>query len=99
MIDIKLVRENPEIVRENLKKRGMNEKDVDNLISLDKNWRDVKSEVDKLRARRNKVSEEINQAKKQNKNTDSLIKEAKDIPKKIENLEKELSESAEKRDS
>ena len=99
MIDIKLIRENPETVRENLKNRGMSEKDVDNLISLDKKWRDVKNEVDRLRARRNKVSEEINQAKKQKKNTDSLIKEAKDIPQKIENLEKELSESAEKRDS
>ena len=99
MIDIKLIRENPEIVRENLKNRGMSEKDVDNLISLDKKWRDVKNEVDKLRARRNKISEEINQAKKQKKNIDSLIKEAKDIPKKIEELEKELKELAEKRDS
>ena len=99
MIDIKLIRENPEIVRESQKKRGMSEKDVDNLISLDKKWRDVKNEVDKLRARRNKISEEINQAKKQKKNIDSLIKEAKDIPKKIEELEKELKELAEKRDS
>jgi seryl-tRNA synthetase len=99
MIDIKLIRENPEIVRESQKKRGFSVEDVENLISLDKEWREVKNEADKLRARRNKVSEEINQAKKQNKNIDSLIKEAKDIPQKIEELEKELKELAEKRDS
>ncbi len=99
MIDIKLIRENPKIVKESQKKRGINEKDVENLISLDKEWREIKGEVDKLRARRNKVSEEINQAKKQKKNVDLLIKEAKDIPKKIENLEKKLNELAKKRDS
>ncbi|MDD5191890.1 MAG: serine--tRNA ligase [Candidatus Nanoarchaeia archaeon] len=99
MIDIKFIRENPKLVKESQKKRGMNEKDVDNLISLDKNWRDAKNEVDKLRARRNKISEEINQAKKQKKNVDSLIKEAKEIPDKIGKLEKELNELAEKRDS
>jgi len=99
MIDIKLIRENPELVKESQKKRGMDEKDVELLLDLDKKWRDAKNEADKLRARRNKVSEEINQAKKQKKNIDLLIKEAKEIPQKIEELEKKLKELAEKRDS
>lgn len=98
MLDIKLIRENPKLVKDNLKKRGMNEKDVDTFLELDEKWRDLKQEVDKLRARRNKLSEEINQAKKQNKNVDSLIKEAKEVPKKIEENEKKLSELKEKRD-
>jgi|SRR3989344_2882886 len=99
MIDIKLIRENPEIVRKSQKNRGMSEKEVDQLIKLDKEWRDIKGESDKLRSRRNKISEEINQAKKQKKSVDSLIKEAKEIPQKIEDLEKKLNELAEKRDS
>lgn len=99
MIDIKLIRENPKIVKENQKKRGMNEKDVDTLINLDKKWREIKQQNDKLRAERNKISEEINQARKQknNKKAEELIKKAQEIPKKIAENEKTLSELEEKR--
>ena len=64
MLDVKLIRENPEIVKENQKKRGLDVKIVDDFILLDKKWRELKKEVDKLRWERNKISEEINQAKK-----------------------------------
>jgi len=80
MIDIKLIREHPEIVKENIKNRGSDETKVNDILKLDKEWRELKEEIDKLRARRNKLSEEINLAKKQGKKTDSLIKEAKEIP-------------------
>lgn len=99
MIDIKLIRENPKVVRDSQKKRGMSEKDVDNLLELDKKWRELKERVDLLRSRRNKVSEQINQAKKHGKNTDIIIKEAKEIPKQLEDAEKELHETFEKRNS
>ena len=55
MIDIKLLRENPEIVKESQKKRAMDEKVVDNFLKLDKEWRELKAEVDGLRSRRNKI--------------------------------------------
>jgi len=99
MIDIKLIRENPELVKESQKKRGMDEKQVDQLLSLDKKWRELKDDSDKLRSSRNKVSEQINQAKKQGKNADKFIKEAKEIPEKLAKLEQELAHIADKRDS
>ena len=97
MIDINLIRENPKLVKESQKNRGMNEKDVDKLLDLDKEWRELKQEVDNLRSRRNKISEEINKAKKSGKNAHNLIEEAREIPGKLENKEKLMKEIEEKR--
>jgi len=99
MLDIKLLRENPQIVRKSQKERGMSEKEVDVVINLDKQWRSLKEEVDKLRAKRNSVSKEINEAKKSGKNADNLMKEAKEIPQKLADKEKEMNELKEKRDN
>ena len=98
MIDIKLIREHPETVKESQRKRGFPEKDVDVLISLDKEWRSLKEEVDELRSKRNKVSEGINKAKKLNKNPESFIKEAKELPKKLEDKETLMNEKINARD-
>ncbi len=97
MLDIKLIRENPEKVRESQKKRGMDEKEVDRLLELDKKWREVKQETDELRAERNKISEKINEAKKQGKKADELIKRAREIPEKLKEKEEELRVLDEKR--
>ncbi|MEK6820191.1 MAG: serine--tRNA ligase [Nanoarchaeota archaeon] len=97
MLDINLIRENPKIVKESQKKRGLDEKEIDLLLRLDKEWRELKQEVDNLRARRNKISEEINQAKKQGKNTGRLIEEAKEIPKKLENKERVMKQKEDER--
>ena len=61
MIDIKLLRENPELVKENIKKKFQEEKLhlVDEVLELDEKVRAVKTEGDNLRAERNKVSKEI----------------------------------------
>jgi len=99
MLDIKLIREHPEVVRESQKKRGMDDKEVNKFLELDKKWREIKYEVDSLRSKRNKISEEINSAKKSGKNIDHLIKEAKEIPKKLEDKENELKNLEEKRNS
>ena len=89
MIDIKLVRENPELIKENIKKKFQNEKLVlvDKIIKLDEEWRKLKYEGDSLRSERNKISQEINQAKKQKKDAKALIKKAKEIPNKLKKLE------------
>jgi seryl-tRNA synthetase len=97
MLDINLIRNNPKMVKENQKKRGMDEKEVDLVLELDKKWRGAKQEVDNLRAERNKVSENINNAKKQKKNVDELIKRAKEIPIKLQEKESEMKENEEKR--
>ncbi|MBS3095589.1 serine--tRNA ligase [Candidatus Woesearchaeota archaeon] len=98
MIDIKLIREHPETVKESQRKRGFPEEDVDVIISLDKEWRSLKEEVDELRSKRNKVSEGINKAKKLNKNPESFIKEAKELPKKLEDKETLMNEKINARD-
>ncbi len=91
MIDIKILRENPDLVRENIKKKFQNAKLplVDKVIELDREWRTARGEADKLRSQRNKVSEEINKAKKNKdeKTAKQLIEEAKKIPEEIVKLE------------
>ena len=91
MIDIKLIRENPELVKENIKKKFKDEKIqlVDKLIKLDEEWRKLKYSEDNLRAERNKISEEINKAKKSkdDKKSKELIVKAKKIPEEIEKFQ------------
>ena len=61
MIDIKLLRENPEFVKENIKKKFQDEKLVlvDEVLDLDEKLRQYKTDGDKLRSERNKTSKEI----------------------------------------
>ncbi len=61
MLDIKFVRENPETVKENIRKKFQDHKLVlvDEVIALDKELREIKQEVEELRANRNKVSKQI----------------------------------------
>ena len=92
MIDIKLIRENPELVKENISRKMQSQKLplVDKLKKLDEQWRKLKYQTDNSRSDRNKISEEINKAKKDKKPIDSLIKKAKQIPEKIKKLKKRL---------
>ena len=61
MLDIKFVRNNPDVVKENIKKKFQDEKLplVDEVLELDKRNREIKQEVEVLRAERNKISKEI----------------------------------------
>ena len=61
MIDIKFLRENPDVVRQNIKNKFQDEKLplVDKAIELDKENRDIKQEVEALKAERNKASKQI----------------------------------------
>ncbi len=92
MIDIKLIRENPELVKENIKKKFQIDKLtlVDEVKKKDEEWRKLKAQTDILRAERNKVSKEVSEAKKAGKNADDLMKRAKEIPEKIAQVENEM---------
>jgi len=89
MFDIKIIRENPELVKENIKKKFKIDrlKFVDEALVKDKKWRELKGEVDSLRASRNKISKEIADAKKSGKDVKKLLKEASEIPQKMDELE------------
>ncbi len=93
MLDVNYIRENPQIVKENIKKRNKPEliKLVDDFLKANKDWKLEKQKNDDLRHRRNKVSEEINLAKKQNKDASKFIKEAKDIPQKLAESDKKIA--------
>ena len=88
MIDIKLIRENPELVKQNIKKKFQDEKIhlIDKVRKLDAEWRKIKYEEDKLRSGRNKISNEINLAMKAKKNSSKLIKQAKEKSMSLEPL-------------
>ncbi|MEM4605638.1 MAG: serine--tRNA ligase [Candidatus Pacearchaeota archaeon] len=94
MLDLKLIREKPEIVRKNLINREYDSSILDKILEKDKIWRELKKEDDSLRHERNKVSEEINQLIKNNQNekAEEKKKRAKEIADKLkQNEEKENS--------
>ncbi|MBR2578364.1 MAG: serine--tRNA ligase, partial [Erysipelotrichaceae bacterium] len=67
MIDIKLIRENPDLVKENIRKKFQDEKLVlvDEVKKLDEEYRAVRVKADELRAQRNSTSKEIGGLMKQ----------------------------------
>jgi seryl-tRNA synthetase len=93
MLDIKLIREQPELVKENIKRKQQDNKLilVDEIIKKDISWRALKGEADDLRASRNTVSKEISETKKAGKNADDLLKKAQEIPDKIAKTEEKMA--------
>ena len=80
MLDIKFVRENPEIVKENIKKKFQDAKLplVDEVIELDKQYRAAMTEANDLRAKRNALSKKVGQLMGQAKKDPSKLQEAEE---------------------
>lgn len=91
MLDIKFVRENPEIVKQNIKNKFQDEKLtlVDEVIALDEQARKTQQEADDLRAKKNKISKDIGalMAKGQKEEAEKVKLEVSNISKKLEELE------------
>ncbi len=91
MIDIKFLRENPDVVRENIKKKFQDEKLplVDEVIKLDDERRAVQQEADDLRAKKNKISKEIGALMAQGKKEEAMAmkEEVAKSAKRLEELE------------
>jgi len=96
MLDIKYIRENPDLVKENLKKKFQEDKisKVDELIEKDASYRLLLKEVEQLRGQRNKISAEINSRKKSGDDCADLFKQAKEIPGKIADVEVQTTQLA-----
>jgi seryl-tRNA synthetase len=94
MMDIKLVREDPEAVVRSLKKRGALQKIplVEEAAKLDLEWRKLKTEVDRLRHRQNQLTAEVAVLKKKGAAIEEKINEVRDIPRQIKGLEAEAGE-------
>ena len=93
-----MIREHPEVVKNNLEKRGDAKKlrMLDDLIRFDREWRELLTRVNGLRHSRRLVTEEIAGLKKAGKDTSKKVEEAKDIPQEIQKLEAQVDESKEK---
>ena len=89
MIDIKLIRENPELVKENIKKKFQDEKLVlvDEVKDLDEKFRSSKTRADELRAKRNHNSKEIGLLMKEKK-----IAEAQALKETIKKINDEIAD-------
>ena len=87
MIDIKLIRENKELVKENIKKKFQDEKLplVDEIYELDNEYRDTKLKMDTMRAEKNKLSSEIG-----NLMRDGKREEAEEIKTKVSTMNNEI---------
>ena len=103
MIDIKFLRENPEKVKENIKKKFQDNKIelVDKVIELDAESRKTKQEADDLRANRNKISKEIGALMAQKKKEEAEAKKAEVAAgakrlAELEEMEKQLEEEINK---
>ena len=90
MLDIKLIRENPEHVRTNLAKRNNPDclKMLDDLIALDKDWRNNNTKLNDLRHERKQATIEIAKAKKACQNADAFFAKAAEVDQKIGVAEK-----------
>ena len=92
MLDIKFVRNNPDVVKQNIKNKFQDEKLplVDEVIELDKRNREIKQEVEALRAEKNKASKEIGAMMAQKK-----IEEAEALKKKVAESNGRINELSE----
>ncbi len=89
MIDIRIIREAPDVVVRDLEKRGMDTSIVHKIASLDKRWRESLQQAEKLKCERNAVTAEIADLKKAGKDASAKIKSMKEIPERIKAAEAE----------
>jgi len=92
LLDRKLLRENPEILRDALRKRNYDISVVEELISLEQQVRSLKREIDDLRAEKNKISKEISKVRRENGNVETLMREAKRLDDRLAEIENKLPE-------
>jgi seryl-tRNA synthetase len=93
MLDIKLIRENPDLVKANLEKRNAPEnlKMLEELIGADKRWREDLTKLNDLRHDRKVCNQEIATLKKAKQDAESQVEKAKAIDSTMTNLEKEVA--------
>lgn len=92
MLDIRLIREHPEIVRENLGKRGDVEKlqQLDKLVKHDREWRRLLTKTNELRHERRKITNDIAAMKKAGKPIDRQIEKGRELDAEIATLERQV---------
>ena len=94
MLDIRIIRDDTEKVKEALKKRGYSVEIIDRILEKDKKWRELTTKENELRFKRNEISKAIAKLKKEGKDEDAkkLIEEGKAISQEVEKVEDEKKE-------
>jgi len=89
MLDIKFIRDNPDIIKKSLKNRGL-DINIDKVLFLDEERRKLISEGDKLRHEKNVTSDKIAKLKSRGKDGKSLIGSMKEVSQKLKEIDKKL---------
>lgn len=98
MLDIKLLRESPDVVKADIKKRERDPSVVDALLEQDRTWRDGTKRLNDLRAERNKAAQAISEAKKAGEDASDDIAKMGKVSADIKSLEKEVADAEAERD-
>jgi seryl-tRNA synthetase len=91
MLDIKLVRSNPDLVKEALANRGVNVS-LDEFLGLDEERRKMLVEVEKLKNKRNVVSEEVGRLKKAGQPADDIVLEMRQVSQSIKDMDEKVKD-------
>lgn len=91
MLDIKILRTNPELIKDALKKR-YSDLDITPAIDLDKQRRELLADVEKKKASQNEITKKIPAMKKAGENTDQIFAEMRELSNEISEIDKKVSE-------
>ena len=94
MLSRQFLRENPDVVREAMEKKGVTDVDLDRVLEVDEEWRRLKSRGDDLRQRRNEVSSRIGELKQEGKDEEAerAIEESGELKAELEEVEARADE-------
>ena len=99
MLEMKVFRESPQLIFEDLEKRNMPIEIAKTVIDLDNRWRKLIDKGNNLRAKRNSISKEISDAKKKGDDFSNILSKMSDLKKELLENEKETEETLKLRDS
>lgn len=91
MLELRFIRENIELVKNNITRRGITNSKINSFIEIDEQRREQLSEVESLRNKRKTVSQEIATLKKNKEDADNLVEEMRIVSARIKELETSLS--------
>jgi len=99
MLEMKVFRESPQLIFEDLEKRNMPIEIAKTVIDLDNRWRKLIDKGNNLRAKRNSISKEISDAKKKGDDFSNILSQMSDLKKELLENEKKTEETLKLRDS
>ena len=90
MLDIKKIRRQPDWFKEKLATRGVKAEEIDEVLALDKQRRDLLQQTETKKAKRNEVSKKIGQAKRNHQSADDVIAEMRQLGKEIADIDEQV---------